>query len=510
MKQVRTLKGCAPVRARCSLLRRSALRQPSPGRRRNSPSDQYAMFIEVASNIPSDRPSPTPFRPSRARRSPWASASWSRSESARLRATIIDIRRSTDRQDTREIIRVLDREPLFHEEDLRFYRWSCQLLLHVPRRGPRRDPARGIDIESLLWAVKCGDAEDLTPLQRSIVDSLGRRSSGMPLRSLEKELGKKTLLGRAPEARETGILSLEERMRKPVREGQDAKDRNPSWRAPAKAVKLTDRQRLALMAIEARGGRARVAELGGGPGPPACPEVPGEKGLVSLGEEGNPEKPRRAPGRSAGAYTPLTLNAEQQAALGTILNGISLGCLLAPACCTGSPEAARRRSTSTPSPKLLAEGGGAIYLVPEIALTTAAHRPASASGFPAGRSPSCTAASRSARAATTSGERLERGDAEDRRRRPVGHLCARPAICGSSSSTRSTTPPTSRTSACPTTPGTWRWCAAKQQGAAVVLGSATPGLQSFYNTRENGQYRLSRPRHAASRTGSSRASRSWT
>ena len=84
------------------------------------------MFVEVAINIPANRT----FT--------YAVPAESRGDVAvgkrvlvpfgkrALTGYVIGIRRSTDRKDTREIIRVLDREPLFHEEDLRFYRWAAE------------------------------------------------------------------------------------------------------------------------------------------------------------------------------------------------------------------------------------------------------------------------------------------------------------------------------------------------------------------------------------------------
>src|SRR5512135_1816798 len=242
------------------------------------------MFVEVAIPIPSNRTftysvpdeSRADVAPGKRVLVPFGKRS--------LTGYILAVRRSTDRNDTREIVRVLDREPLFHEEDLRFYRWAADYYFTPLGRALGEILPGGIDIESLLWAVKCGDAGDLTPLQKSIVDSLGRRSSGMSLRSLEKELGKKTLLTEMRKLEKRGILSLEERMRKPVVKGRTEKIATLR-EAPAEPVKLTDRQRLALTAIEARGGRARVTELEEVRDPLPTLKALERKGFVTLGEE---------------------------------------------------------------------------------------------------------------------------------------------------------------------------------------------------------------------------------
>jgi len=436
------------------------------------------MFIEVAINIPS------------ARTFTYSVPAESRADAAlgkrvlvpfgkrSLTGTIIGIRRSTDRQDTREIVRVLDREPLFHEEDLRFYRWAADYYVTPLGRALGEILPGGIDIESLLWAVKCGDAGDLTPLQKSIVETLGRRSSGMPLRSLEKELGKKTLLAELRKMEKRGILCLEERMRKPAVKGRTEKIAT-LLESPTEPVKLTDRQRLTLMAIKARGGRARVAELEEVHDPLSALRSLERKGLVSLGEEETLRSPGST-GEIGRAYAPLTLNAEQQAALATILNGIS-SCAFSPFLLHGVTGSGKTEVYIHAITEALRQGGRAIYLVPEIALTPQLIGRLE-SRFPAGEI-----------AVLHSGigpavrydqwRKIERGDAKiivgarSAIFAPVGNL--RLIIVDeehdASYKQDERMPYNARDLAV---------VRAKQQGAAVVLGSATPGLQSFHNTRE--------------------------
>ncbi len=436
------------------------------------------MYVEVAINIPSNRTftysvpdeSRADVAPGKRVLVPFGKRS--------LTGYILAVRRSTDRKDTREIVRVLDREPLFHEEDLRFYRWAADYYFTPLGRALGEILPGGIDIESLLWAVKRGDAGDLTPLQKSIVDSLGRRSSGMPLRSLEKELGKKTLLNELRKLEKRGILSLEERMRKPAVKGRTEKIATLR-EAPADPVKLTDRQRLALMAIEARGGRARVAELGEIRDPLPTLRALEKKGFVTLGEEETLRSPEN-PGEIGRAYSPLKLNAEQEAALGTILNGISSGAfsplLLHGVTGSGKTEVYIRAITEA-----LRQGGRAIYLVPEIALTPQLIDRME-SRFAAGEI-----------AVLHSGigpavrydqwRKIQRGEAKI----VVG---ARSAIFAPAGNLRLIIVDEEHDASykqderMPYNARDLAVVRAKQQGAAVILGSATPGLQTFHNTRE--------------------------
>ena len=436
------------------------------------------MFIEVAINIPSNRT----FT--------YSVPAESRAEAAlgkrvlvpfgkrSLTGTIIGIRRATDRQDTREIVRVLDREPLFHEEDLRFYRWAADYYFTPLGRALGEILPGGIDIESLLWAVKCGDALDLTPLQRGIVDSLGRRSSGMSLRSLEKELGKKTLLAELRKLEKRGILSLEERMRKPSVKGKTQKIAT-LLEAPTKSVKLTDRQRLTLMALEARGGRARVAEMGEVYDPLPALKIPGEKRSRKPRRGRNPEKPREPRGNRP-AIHPLDAQCRAASRPRDHSERHLLGCLFAAA----AARSHRKRKDGGLHPRhhrSSPPGGRAIYLVPEIALTPQLIGRLE-SRFPAGQI-----------AVLHSGigpavrydqwRKIERGEAKI----IVG---ARSAIFAPVDNLRLIIVDEEHDASykqderMPYNARDLAVVRAKQQGAAVVLGSATPGLQSFHNTRE--------------------------
>ena len=56
-----------------------------------------------------------------------------------------------------------------------------------------------------------------------------------------------------------------------------------------------------------------------------------------------------------------------------------------------------------------------------------------------------------------------------------------------SSSMKNTRAPISRRTGLPTTPATWRWCAAKSSRSAVILVSATPSIESRVNAAQ-GRY----------------------
>ena len=176
----------------------------------------------------------------------------------------------------------------------------------------------------------------------------------------------------------------------------------------------------------------------------------------------------------------MTLNAEQQAALGTILNGISSGAF-SPLLLHGVTGSGKTEVYIHAITEALRQGGRAIYLVPEIALTPQLIGRLE-SRFPAGEI-----------AVLHSGigpavrydqwRKIERGEAKI----IVG---ARSAIFAPVDNLRLIIVDEEHDASykqderMPYNARDLAVVRAKQQGAAVVLGSATPGLQSFHNTRE--------------------------
>jgi len=436
------------------------------------------MFIEVAINIPADRTftyaAPAEWRGEIAVGKRVLVPFGKRS----LTGTIVGIRRSPDRQDTKEIVRVLDRETLFHEEDLRFYRWAAEYYFTPLGRALGEILPGGIDIESLLWAVKLGDSHDPRPLERDILEALGRRPAGMALRSLEKEMGRKTLLAELKRLEGRGFVRLEERIRKPAVRGKTEKVVSRTEAAEGQ-LRLSGRQRKALETLEARGGTARVADVTDIDGALSVFRALEKKGLVAVRDREtlrSPE-PAAAIGRTD---APPTLTPEQQTALEAILRGISSGsyypCLLHGVTGSGKTEVYIHAIAEA-----VRRGGRVLYLVPEIALTPQLVGRLE-SRFPAGQI-----------AILHSGigpalrydqwRRIARGEAKI----VVG---ARSAVFAPVTDLRLLVVDEEHDTSykqderMPYNARDLAVVRAQQQGAVVVLGSATPGLQSCYNPRE--------------------------
>ena len=436
------------------------------------------MFIEVAINIPADKiftyAVPVELRDevSLGKRVliPFGKRS--------LTGVIIGVRRSTDRSDTREIFRVMDREPFFGEEDLRFYRWAADYYFTPLGRALGEILPAGIDIESRLWVTKHGEAANLVSLQKRILDSLDGCPSGAPLRKLEKKIGRGNLLTELRKLESRGLLLIEERLKPPSVRGK--KERIVTLLdAPPERMRMSDRQREALLAITAQGGRARVADLSEIEDPMPALRALERKGLVRIEEKEILRTPG-TPGIIGRPDIPLQLNPEQEIALHAIRKGISSEtfspCLLHGVTGSGKTEVYIRAIIET-----LDRGGRVIYLVPEIALTPQLISRL-ASRFPAGEI-----------AVLHSGigpavkfdqwRKIRRGEAKI----VVG---ARSAVFAPVENLRLIVVDEEHDASykqderMPYNARDLAVVRAKQQGAVVVLGSATPGLQTCYNTLE--------------------------
>jgi len=436
------------------------------------------MYVEVAIHIPADRI----FT--------YAVPAESRGETAvgkrvlvplgkrSLTGTVIGIRRSTDRQDTKEITRVLDREPLFGEDDLRFYRWAAEYYFTPLGRAIGEILPGGIDIESLLWAVRLGEADDLKALQRDILGTLGRHTTGMALRSLEKELGRKALLPELRKLEARGLVRLEERFRKPAVREKTEKDVLRT-EAPAGTARLSERQREALRALESLGGRARVADFAEIGGALSLFRTLEKKGLVAVRDRETLRslEPAAAIGRTG---APPVLTPEQQTALEAVLKGIASG-TFSPYLLHGVTGSGKTEVYIHAIAEAVRRGGRVLYLVPEIALTPQL----------VGRLESRFAAEEIAVLHSGIGpalrydqwRRIARGEAKI----VVG---ARSAVFAPVRDLRLIVVDEEHDTSykqderMPYNARDLAVVLAKQRGAAVILGSATPGLQSFYNTRE--------------------------
>lgn len=82
----------------------------------------------------------------------------------RLTGYIVEVLNFAPCEDIKEIIEILDPEPLFNETDLKFYRWASQYYLYPPGKALSEILPGGIDPKSDQWiALAQGGQEGSLP-----------------------------------------------------------------------------------------------------------------------------------------------------------------------------------------------------------------------------------------------------------------------------------------------------------------------------------------------------------
>jgi primosomal protein N' (replication factor Y) len=105
---------------------------------------------------------------------------------------------STEIKSIKNIIELLDTEPLFNAEDLEFYRWTSDYYMHPLGKTLKASLPGGIDLESNMWVSlsdnrKTGE-DGLSDAQRGIIGILREHPNGLSAGKLKKDTGRKNIL----------------------------------------------------------------------------------------------------------------------------------------------------------------------------------------------------------------------------------------------------------------------------------------------------------------------------
>ena len=272
-------------------------------------------------------------------------------------------------QTVKDIRDIPDPEPLFGSEDLAFYEWISRYYLHPLGKVLAEILPGGIDLKSDRWLRLAGgqaiDQPHLRTGQRQILERLASFPEGVSLRRLRRAMGKNDLYGDLRSLEATGLLVSEERVSRPA-----VRPKREKWigiRADVPVgIKLTQKQS-ALVTILREKGDLPFSGLEDRFREAAFLRTLAAKGIVLLREKELFRGAGPAPeiGRNENNIIP---NGAQTEAFDEIRARLASGnfspCLLHGVTGSGKTEVYLRTVDEA-----LRNGGGAIYLVPEIALT---------------------------------------------------------------------------------------------------------------------------------------------
>ncbi len=270
----------------------------------------------------------------------------------------------------RDILDLPDPEPLFDKDALAFYDWISRYYLHPLGKVLGELLPGGIDVKSDRWLrlaeMSATTDHRVSAGQREILEHLASCPEGLPLSRLRKALGKNAIYGDLRLLEAAGLVVSEERLNRPPVRPKKEKWVGLTAEKPF-GINLTAKQSAMVEFIRVRGeipvgnlhaffknSASFLRNLKG-------------KGVIRLYEKEAVRGPGSAP-EIGNRGNGITLNEAQTEALGEIRECLAAGrfspCLLHGVTGSGKTEIYLQAVA-----EILRGEGGAIYLVPEIALT---------------------------------------------------------------------------------------------------------------------------------------------
>lgn len=280
---------------------------------------------------------------------------------------VVEIISACELKNIKPVNEILDDEPLFGSDDLEFYRWIAHYFLYPLGKTLAELIPSGSGKKDFFWITPLPHetAINLSPAQKKLVEFLSQYSRGISLGSATRISGLKNVASLARKLQLAGLVEIEKKQTKELSPASEKIVTLDETRLDGK--KLTARQEKLIEFIQTTGAISlnvliEESQISG-----AVIKRLRDKGMLKFTDR---EKTRAVSLDSTIGQNKnqINLNKRQSGALETIYRHLGKN-VFAPILLHGVTGSGKTEIYLNAIEKILKNGGSAIYLVPEIALT---------------------------------------------------------------------------------------------------------------------------------------------